>query len=76
MADIGIVFLALLVHLWLFLHNVDDVNIISCIFGNAEFNYNKTKALTIIREPQRNDLIVMKVFYCNTITFYSAILQA
>lgn len=60
MADISVIFLALLVYLWIFLPDFDDINTISYIFGNAEFNYDKTKALKIITKTQNNDLTSCK----------------
>lgn len=54
MADISVTFLALLVYLWIFLPDFDDINTISYIFSNAEFDYDKTKALKIkIKITQR-----------------------
>ena len=34
----SVIFLALLVYLWIFLPNFDEVNSVSCIFDDVEFN--------------------------------------
>lgn len=55
-------FLAPLLYLWILLPDFDDINTIFYIFGNTEFNYEKTKVLKIIKITQNNDLTSCKQY--------------